>query len=128
MQLGVIGVGRMGGNMVERLIAAGHSLFVYDSPAAAVKELTQKGATGAASLQEFVAKLSEPRAVWLPVPAAVVDPVLVQVTTLLEPGDIVIDGGKSYHHDDIRRAKELREKGLHYVDVGMSGVSISAEN
>ena len=121
MQLGMIGLGRMGGNMVQRLMAAGHNLVVYDSHAAAVKELAGAGATGAASLQDFVAKLSKPRAVWLMLPAAVVDQILAQVTPLLEPGDIVIDGGNSYYHDDIRRAKELRAKGLHYVDVGVSG-------
>jgi 6-phosphogluconate dehydrogenase len=121
MQLGMIGLGRMGANVVQRLMAAGHSLVVYDSHAAAVKGLAQIGATGATSLQEFVAKLSKPRAVCLMVPAAVVAPILAQVTPLLEPGDIVIDGGNSYYHDDIRRAKNLREKGLHYVDVGVSG-------
>ena len=121
MQLGMIGLGRMGANMVERLMAAGHNLVVYDSHSAAIKELAQTGAAGATSLQDLVAKLSKPRAVWLMVPAAAVDPILAQLTPLLEPGDIVIDGGNSYYHDDIRRAKELREKGLHYVDIGVSG-------
>ena len=121
MQLGMIGLGRMGANMVERLIKAGHSLVVYDSHASAVKDLAAKGATGAGSLKDFVAKLEKPRAVWLMVPAAVVDPVLADVTPLLAPGDVVIDGGNSYYHDDIRRAGELKAKGLHYVDVGVSG-------
>jgi 6-phosphogluconate dehydrogenase len=121
MQLGMIGLGRMGANMVERLMGAGHDLVVFDSHAAAVKPLASAGATGAESLQDFVAKLAKPRAVWLMVPAAVVDPVLADVTPLLAPGDIVIDGGNSYYHDDIRRAEELRGKGLHYVDVGVSG-------
>ncbi len=121
MQLGMIGLGRMGANMAERLMEAGHELVVYNSHPDAVKGLASEGATGAASLKDFVTRLSKPRAVWLMVPAAVVDPILADVIPLLEAGDIVIDGGNSYYHDDIRRAKELEPKGLHYVDVGVSG-------
>jgi 6-phosphogluconate dehydrogenase len=111
----------MGGNMVVRLIKAGHDCVVYDSHASVVQEMVDKGAVGTNALPDFVKKLNKPRAVWLMVPAAVVDPVLAQITPLLEAGDIVIDGGNSYYHDDIRRAGELRAKGLHYVDVGVSG-------
>jgi 6-phosphogluconate dehydrogenase len=121
MQLGMIGLGRMGANMVERLMKAGHDCAVYDSHPAAVQELVAKGAKGSAALAEFVKLLAKPRAVWLMVPAAAVDPVLASLTPLLEAGDIVIDGGNSYYHDDIRRAGELKAKGLHYVDVGVSG-------
>ncbi len=121
MQLGMIGLGRMGANMVERLMKAGHELVVYDAHQDAVKALAAEGATGAGSLKDFVAKLAKPRAVWLMVPAAVVDPILADVVPLLEAGDIVIDGGNSYYHDDIKRAAALRPKGLHYVDVGVSG-------
>src|SRR5208283_4432051 len=121
MQLGMIGLGRMGANMVERLMKAGHDLVVYDAHADAVTRLAGLGATGASGMKDFVGKLAKPRAVWLMVPAAVVDPILAEVAGLLEPGDTVIDGGNSYYHDDIRRAGELKAKGLHYVDVGVSG-------
>jgi 6-phosphogluconate dehydrogenase len=121
MQLGMIGLGRMGGNMVVRLIRAGHELHVFDSHAATVEALVAKGATGSTSLGAFVQGLAKPRAIWLMVPAGVVDPVLASLTPLLEAGDIVIDGGNSYYHDDLRRAAELKGKGLHYVDVGVSG-------
>src|ERR1700761_300884 len=121
MQLGMIGLGRMGGNMVIRLAKAGHECLVYDSHHEAVDALVAKGAKGTTSLPDFVKQLGKPRLVWLMVPAAVVDPVLGSLVPLLEPGDIVVDGGNSYYHDDIRRAGELRQKGLHYVDVGVSG-------
>jgi 6-phosphogluconate dehydrogenase len=121
MELGMIGLGRMGANMVERLMKAGHQCAVYDNHADAVKLLTAKGAKGTTSLPEFVKMLSKPRAVWLMLPAAAVDPVLHSLVPLLERGDIVIEGGNSYYHDDIRRAAELKPKGLHYVDVGVSG-------
>ena len=121
MQLGMIGLGRMGGNMVQRLIRAGHDCHVYDAHASAVKELVDKGAKGSTDLRAFIESLSKPRAVWLMVPAAVVDQVLASLMPHLSQGDIVIDGGNSYYHDDIRRAGELKAKGLHYVDVGTSG-------
>ena len=121
MQLGMIGLGRMGANMVRRLMKAGHECVVHDLSAAAVQGLAKEGAAGATSLDDFVARLKKPRAVWLMVPAAVVDQTLAGLVGKLEPGDIVIDGGNSYYHDDIRRATELRPKGLHYVDVGTSG-------
>jgi 6-phosphogluconate dehydrogenase len=121
MQLGMIGLGRMGGNMVIRLAKAGHECLVYDSHHEAVDALVAQGAKGTTSLPDFVKQLSKPRLVWLMVPAAVVDPVLASLVPLLEAGDIVVDGGNSYYHDDIRRAGELRAKGLHYVDVGVSG-------
>ncbi len=121
MQVGMIGLGRMGGNMVMRLIKAGHDCFVYDSHPPMVQQLVEQGAHGAASLQELVQSLAAPRAVWLMVPAAVVDPLLSSLTPLLQPGDIVIDGGNSFYQDDIRRASELRDRGLQYVDVGVSG-------
>jgi 6-phosphogluconate dehydrogenase len=121
MQLGMIGLGRMGSNMVQRLLKDGHQCVVFDNYQQSVQELVGKGAAGAASLKEFVQKLVKPRAVWLMVPAAVVDEVLATVIPLLEAGDILIDGGNSYYHDDIRRAAELKPKQLHYVDVGTSG-------
>ncbi len=121
MQLGMIGLGRMGASMVVRLQKAGHHCVVFDTSAAAVAASEKLGSTGAASLEEFVQKLAKPRAVWLMVPAGVVDPTLEKLVPLLESGDIVIDGGNSYYHDDLNRAAELKTKGIHYVDVGTSG-------
>jgi 6-phosphogluconate dehydrogenase len=121
MQLGMIGLGRMGGNMVERLIKAGHDLVVYDTNATTVQSLVAKGASGTTDLKDFVGKLSKPRNVWMMLPAGIVDKIMNQVAELLEPGDVLIDGGNSYYHDDIRRSKELKAKNLHYVDVGVSG-------
>jgi 6-phosphogluconate dehydrogenase len=121
MQLGMIGLGRMGGNMVRRLHRAGHDCVVYDVHRPAVDALAGEGATGTGSLQAFIAALTPPRNIWLMVPAAVVDPTLDDLVPLLQRGDTVIDGGNSYYHDDLRRAKRLAEGGLHYVDVGVSG-------
>ena len=121
MQLGMIGLGRMGANMVRRLLRGGHQCAVYDVHPQAVQGLAKEGATGASSLDDLAAKLTRPRAVWLMVPAAVVDPTLAQLVPRLAEGDIIIDGGNSYYVDDIRRAKELKTRGLHYVDVGTSG-------
>ena len=121
MQLGMIGLGRMGGNMVRRLLRGGHTCVVFDRNAENVKQLVQEGAIGAASLEEFVGKLTAPRAVWLMVPAAAVDASLKDLSAQLRRDDIVIDGGNSYYIDDIRRANELQALGIHYVDVGTSG-------
>jgi 6-phosphogluconate dehydrogenase len=121
MQLGMIGLGRMGANMVRRLQKNGHQCVVYDRSADSVKQLSGEGATGSTSLDDFVKKLSKPRAVWLMVPAGVVDATLHELTGNLDVGDVIIDGGNSYYIDDIRRAKELSAKGIHYVDVGTSG-------
>jgi 6-phosphogluconate dehydrogenase len=121
MQLGMIGLGRMGANMVRRLLKGGQSCVVFDRSSKAVEELVKEKATGAADLRDLVKKLQKPRAVWLMVPAAVVDETVAELASLLEAGDILIDGGNSYYVDDIRRAKELRPKGIHYVDVGTSG-------
>ncbi len=121
MQLGMIGLGRMGANMVRRLLKGGHDCVVYDRSADAVAGLVKEKATGAASLAEFVKKLKTPRAVWLMVPAAVVDDTLAELIPLLATGDIVIDGGNSYYIDDIRRSQALAAKGIRYLDVGTSG-------
>ena len=121
MQLGMIGLGRMGANMVRRLMRGGHHCVVYDRSADAVRAVASEGAAGSDSLPAFVAQLSQPRAVWLMVPAAVVDETIGQLLPLLAPGDILIDGGNSYYVDDIRRAKSLAERAIHYVDVGTSG-------
>jgi 6-phosphogluconate dehydrogenase len=121
MQLGMIGLGRMGANMVRRLINDGHQCVVYDQSPESVQQLSKEKAIGASSLADFVKKLAKPRAVWLMVPAAVVDKSIADLLPLLEKGDTIIDGGNSYYVDDIRRAKELAAKGIHYVDVGTSG-------
>ena len=121
MQLGMIGLGRMGANMVRRLMGGGHECVVFDMSPKAVAELAKERAIGASSLADFVGKLAKPRAIWLMVPAAVVDKSIADLLPLLEKGDILIDGGNSYYVDDIRRAKELAAKGIHYVDVGTSG-------
>jgi len=121
MQLGMIGLGRMGANMVRRLLKGGHDCVVYDRATAAVQSMAKEGATGAETLAAFVRAMSKPRAVWLMVPAGVVDATLADLVPLLDAGDTVIDGGNSYYVDDIRRAKELAVRGLHYMDVGTSG-------
>ena len=121
MQLGMIGLGRMGANMVRRLMKSGHSCVVFDRSADAVKQLAGEGATGSSSLDDFVKKLSPPRAAWLMVPAAAVDATLADLAPKLAKDDTVIDGGNSYYIDDIRRQNELRPRGLHYLDVGTSG-------
>jgi 6-phosphogluconate dehydrogenase len=121
MQLGMIGLGRMGANMVRRLLKGGHQCVVFDMSAKAVAELVKEKAVGSASLAEFTKGLAKPRAVWLMVPAGVVDKTIADLLPHLESGDILIDGGNSYYIDDIRRAKELAPKGIHYVDVGTSG-------
>ena len=127
MELGMIGLGRMGINMVRRLLRAGHQCVVYDLHPEAVQALVKEGALGTNSLEDFASKLKAPRAVWMMVPAAVVDPTLKSLIPFLEPEDVVIDGGNSYYHDDIRRAAELKSKGIHYVDVGTSGGVWGAE-
>jgi 6-phosphogluconate dehydrogenase len=127
MQLGMIGLGRMGANMVRRLLRGGHQCVVFDRSAKAVEELVKEKAIGAASLTAFVESLTKPRAIWLMVPVGVVDQTIADLLPHLEHGDIVIDGGNSYYVDDIRRAKELTPKGIHYVDVGTSGGVWGAE-
>ena len=121
MQLGMIGLGRMGANMVLRLLKGGHQCVVFDRSPKVVNELVEKKATGSSSLPDFVSKLAKPRAIWLMVPAAAVDQMISDLDPHLNPGDILIDGGNSYYIDDIRRAKELAAKSIHYVDVGTSG-------
>jgi 6-phosphogluconate dehydrogenase len=121
MQLGMIGLGRMGANLVRRLMRDGHRCVVYDVNADAVKQLEGEGATGATSMQDFVDKLEKPRNTWLMLPAAITGKILDELVELLEPGDAVIDGGNSYYHDDIARAKQLMPKQIHYLDCGTSG-------
>ena len=121
MQLGMIGLGRMGANIVRRLMKNGHTCVVYNRNPDAVKQLASEGAVGATSLDEFVAKLTPPRAAWLMVPAAAVDGVLAELAPKMQADDILIDGGNSYYIDDIRRQKDLRPKGVHYLDIGTSG-------
>ena len=121
MQIGMIGLGRMGANMVIRLLKAGHECVVYDRDAQSVQKSVSDGAKGSTDLGDFVGMLSKPRAIWLMLPAAAVDPVLATLTPLLDAGDVIVEGGNSYYHDDIRRAQELKPTGIHYVDVGVSG-------
>ena len=123
MELGIVGLGRMGAFMSQRLIRSGHTIVGYVRHAEKVQELLKEGSIsqGASSLEDLVGKLSTPRAIWLMVPAASVDATLETIVPHLSPGDIVIDGGNSYYHDDIRRAAELKSEGIHYVDVGTSG-------
>ncbi|MGP8199133.1 MAG: phosphogluconate dehydrogenase (NAD(+)-dependent, decarboxylating) [Limisphaerales bacterium] len=121
MQLGMVGLGRMGANMVRRLMKHGHQCVVYDRSPQAVKNLTREKAIGAASLASLAKKLSKPRAIWLMVPAGVVDQTIAGILPSLSPGDILIDGGNSYYVDDLRRARELASRKIHYVDVGTSG-------
>ncbi|HTV10586.1 MAG TPA: decarboxylating 6-phosphogluconate dehydrogenase [Acidimicrobiales bacterium] len=121
MQLGMVGLGRMGANMVRRLMRAGHNCVVYDVDAQAVKLLESEGASGSESLEDFVAKLDKPKAAWVMVPAGYTGETVTKLAALMSPGDIVIDGGNSHYHDDISRAEKLREQGIHFVDVGTSG-------
>src|SRR5262245_30924564 len=118
MQIGMIGLGRMGANMAQRLLRNGHECVVFDISADAVAALTADGAVGTDSLGDFVAQLSRPRAVWLMLPAALVDQELAALAPLLEAGDIIIDGGNSFYRDDLRRSSALNKKGIHYIDVG----------
>jgi 6-phosphogluconate dehydrogenase len=121
MQLGMVGLGRMGANMVRRLKRAGHECMVFDRTPSVVNDMAKEGAVGSSSYADMVKKMKTPRAIWLMVPAAVVDQTIAQILPNLEAGDILIDGGNSYYIDDIRRAKELSPKKIHYVDVGTSG-------
>jgi 6-phosphogluconate dehydrogenase len=121
MELGMIGLGRMGANMVRRLLKHEHQCIVYDRSVEAVQALVREGAVGSTSLKEFVSKLKTPRAIWLMIPAALVDATLTELSAIIDSGDIIIDGGNSYYIDDIRRAGDLKNKGIHYVDVGTSG-------
>jgi 6-phosphogluconate dehydrogenase len=121
MQIGMIGLGRMGINMAARLLKVGNECVVYDPRAEAVQELRLQGAIGTVSLEDLIAQLAKPRTVWLMVPAGAVDEIISKLVPLLDVGDIIVDGGNSYYHDDIRRGAELRSKGIHYIDVGTSG-------
>ncbi len=121
MQLGMVGLGRMGANIVRRLMRDGHECVVYDVNPDSIKQLEGEGASGGATLEEFVGKLEKPRAVWVMIPAGITGRTVDQIAALLDEGDIIIDGGNSNYRDDVRRAEKLREKGIHYVDVGTSG-------
>jgi 6-phosphogluconate dehydrogenase len=128
MRIGMVGLGRMGANMVRRLIKGGHECVAYDNSAEAVKAIAAQGAKGARTLAELVEALAGPRVVWVMVPASVVDSVIAQLRPLLKRGDVIIDGGNSNYHDDIRRAEELQPDGIHYVDVGTSGGVLGFEH
>ncbi|HKT71463.1 MAG TPA: decarboxylating 6-phosphogluconate dehydrogenase [Steroidobacteraceae bacterium] len=128
MRIGMVGLGRMGANMVRRLLQGGHECVAYDNSADAVQALAAQGARGAASLAELVQSLQPPRVVWIMVPAGVVDKVIAQLRPLLKAGDVIIDGGNSHYHEDIRRAEELAPAGIHYVDVGTSGGVLGFEH
>src|SRR5215211_3817392 len=121
MQLGMVGLGRMGANIVRRLMRDGHQCVVFDTNPDSIKELEGEGATGGFTLEEFVGKLEKPRAVWVMIPASITGRVVEQLAGLLDEGDIIIDGGNSNYRDDVRRAAKLKEQGLHYVDIGTSG-------
>ena len=121
MQLGMIGLGRMGANIVRRLMRNGHQCVVYDVSPDSVQDLVGEGASGATTLEEFVDKLTVPRVAWVMIPAGITGKVVEQLADLMEPGDIIIDGGNSNYHDDVRRSKALREKGIHFIDAGTSG-------
>ena len=121
MQLGMVGLGRMGASMVRRLLRNGHECIVFDVSPKAATELLQDGAKGAGSVRDLVGALDKPRVVWLMVPAAAVDNSIAEIASYMEPGDILVDGGNSYYVDDLRRSKELQPKRIHYVDVGTSG-------
>src|SRR6202011_2050054 len=121
MQLGMIGLGRMGANLVLRLMNDGHQCVVYDVNPSVVRDLAKKGAIGTGSLEEFAAKLTRPRAAWIMVPGAFVDATIEQLAPLFGKGDIIIDGGNSYYRDDIDRAERLAGRGINYVDAGTSG-------
>ncbi len=127
MQMGMIGLGRMGANMVRRLARGGHACVAYDAQAKAVQALVGKGVSGAATLDDFVAQLSAPRTVWLMLPAAVVDETLDKLMSKLTPGDVIVDGGNSYYRDDLVRAAQLAERGIHHVDCGTSGGVVGLE-
>jgi 6-phosphogluconate dehydrogenase len=127
MQIGMIGLGRMGANMVRRLMRGGHTCVAFDQSDKAVQQLAADGARGVHALKDFVAALTPPRVAWLMVPAAIVDKVLAELAPLLQKDDVIIDGGNSYYHDDIRRAGELKNRGIHYIDVGTSGGVLGLE-
>jgi 6-phosphogluconate dehydrogenase len=128
MQIGMIGLGRMGANMVRRLLKGGHECVAYDRSADAVKSVAGQGAKGVGSLREMVAALAAPRVLWIMVPAGVVDAVIAELRPLLQKGDVLIDGGNSHYHDDIRRANELKSSAIHYVDAGTSGGVLGFEH
>ncbi len=127
MQIGIVGLGRMGAGITRRLLRAGHSVVVYDTSQATVESLVKEGAVGVSSLAGFGDRLEGPRAVWLMVPAGAVDSIIADVAAHLKPGDVIIDGGNSYYHDDIRRADELGARGIKYIDVGVSGGVLGLE-